>query len=310
MASLEAKFLGTLNGRVALVTGASRGIGKGIAKMIAEAGATVYITGRSLVGDKSPLRSTADDINASGGKCIPVQCDHGCDEDVEKLFKKIQIEQDGRLDILVNNAFAGVSFMIQQTGKKFYDQPIEAWDVINRVGTRSNYIAAHHAANMMIAKKSGLIVNISSAGGLSYLFNIAYGIGKEANDRMAVDMGIELRKKNVCSVSLWPGAVITETVAEEMKMSKAFEQPEDATFTGKAIVALANDKNVMSKTARVLIVSELAREYGFRDVGDVLPMSMRQLKYGISLKYPGYEWMVPGFIWIPKWLFQFMGHKL
>ncbi|XP_065064207.1 dehydrogenase/reductase SDR family member 1-like [Rhopilema esculentum] len=314
MAALEAKFCGMLSGYVALVTGASRGIGKGIAKMLCEAGATVYITGRRMEGGDFPLCDAAQDIENRGGNCVPVECDHSNDQDVEKLFTKIEKEQDGRLDILVNNAFAGVNFIMKQMGKKFYEQPIEAWDIINNVGTRSNYIAAHHAANMMVKRNSGLIVNISSPGGLRYLFNLAYGVGKEANDRMAVDMAIELRKKNVCVVSMWPGAVITELVDEQInngtKLSTAFSNPQDSTLTGKVIVGLASDKNKMSKSGKVVIVAELANEYGLKDVGDSTPLSVRQLKYLTGMYYPGYEWLVPSFLYVPKWLFSFGGHKL
>eukprot|EP00112_Aurelia_sp_Birch-Aquarium-sp1_P015412 Seg3410.1 transcript_id=Seg3410.1/GoldUCD/mRNA.D3Y31 product="Dehydrogenase/reductase SDR family member 1" protein_id=Seg3410.1/GoldUCD/D3Y31 len=314
MAALEAKFLGSLSGYVALVTGASRGIGKGIAKMICEAGATVYITGRRMDTGDFPLRGAAEDISQKGGKCVPIECDHAKDDEVERLFKKIDEDQDGRLDILVNNAFAGVHFIMKNMGKKFYEQPVEGWDIINTVGTRSNYVAAHYAANMMIKRNSGLIVNISSPGGMRYLFNIPYGVGKEANDRMAVDMGIELRKKNVCVVSLWPGAVITELVDEQVKqgqkLNNAFNQPQDATLTGKAIVGLAIDKNIMAKNAKVWIVSELANEYGMKDIGGATPMSFRQLKSLIGLYYPGYDWMVPSFLYVPRWLFSFAGHKL
>jgi len=314
MAALEARFIGSLNGYVALVTGASRGIGKGIAQMICEAGATVYITGRKMDSGDFPLRGAAYDIERKGGKCIPVECDHAKDGDVKELFQKIGEEQDGRLDILVNNAFAGVDFIMKNMKNKFYEQPIEGWDIINNVGTRSNYIAAHYAANIMVPRKSGLIVNISSAGGLSYLFNLPYGVGKEANDRMAVDMGIELRKKNVCAVSLWPGAVITELIDDQVKkgekLSPAFSSPQDATLTGKVIVGLAKDKNAMSKSGKVIIVSELANEYGFKDVGGQTPLSFRQLKYLIGMYYPGYQWLVPSFLYVPKWLFSFAGHKL
>ena len=326
VASLEQKFVGSLAGKVALVTGASRGIGKGIAKMLVEAGATVYITGRKLDSPnsvtKTSLKSTADEINCKskgGSLCIPVECDHGKDTEVEALFHRISREQDGQLDILVNNAFAAVNFITENIEKKFYEQPIEAWDIITNVGTRSNYVAAHYAANMMVPRKTGLIVNISSGGGLMYAFNVAYGVGKEANDRMAVDMAIELKKKNVASVSLWPGPVSTELIIDNIKnnpkgkeeqFQKLFEHPEDPAFTGKAIVALASDKNIMSKTGSIHIVAELATEYGFKDVGGVQPLSFRQMKYAARLFMPSIEWMMPQFLYLPRWIFCLFGKKL
>merc|ERR1711976_579844 len=128
---------GALEGRVCLVTGASRGIGKGIALQLGEAGATVYITGRSMKnadGSRGTLLETAKEIEDRGGRCIPVQCDHSKDEDVESLFRQISQEQDGRLDLLVNNAYAAVKAIMEYSGVKFWDQPLSMWDTVNNVG--------------------------------------------------------------------------------------------------------------------------------------------------------------------------------
>lgn len=305
----------SLSGKVCLVTGATRGIGKGIAKMLVKAGATVYITGRTV----NP--STQDEISLLGGQCIPVQCDHGKDDQVEKVFEKIKNEQNGKLDILVNNAYAGVSTITDNMKKKFYEQPISVWDTVNDVGLRSNYVAAHYAANMMIPNKQGLIVNISSAGGLRYLFNIPYGVGKAANDRMMADMAVELRKHNIAAVSLWPGAVLTEHINDLVsgkqgeiaakQASKMFEKEylEDPTFSGKAIVALACDKDIMKKSGHILIVAELGREYGFKDIGGKQPLSFRQLKFIMHRTYPKLEWIVPEFLYVPWWIIASWTHK-
>uniref|UniRef100_A0A8W8JRX3 Dehydrogenase/reductase SDR family member 1 n=1 Tax=Magallana gigas TaxID=29159 RepID=A0A8W8JRX3_MAGGI len=215
----------SLSGRVCIVTGASRGIGRGIALQLGEAGATVYITGRKLVdsqGDPTAgtLKATASEVESRGGKCIPVQCDHSKDEEIAALFEKVKTEQNGRLDILVNNAYAAVQAISEYMGKPFWEQPLSMWDTVNNVGLRNHYMCTVYAAKMMVPRKSGLIVNISSAGGLAYLFNVAYGIGKEACDRMAADCAVELRKHNVAHVSIWPGPVITEHVDDMLKASQ------------------------------------------------------------------------------------------
>lgn len=298
-----------------MVTGATRGIGKGIAAMLSKAGATVYITGRTVNPELQ------QEINSFGGKCFTVQCDHGKDDEVEKVFEKIKNEQNGKLDILVNNAFGGVSVITENMKKKFYEQPISVWDSVNNVGLRSNYVAAYFAAKMMIPNKQGLIVNISSFGGLRYLFNIPYGVGKAANDRMMADMAVELKKHNIAAVSLWPGAVLTENTNDLLsgkfgdfaskESSKVFEKGycEDPTFTGKAIVALGIDKNIMKKSGHILVVAELAREYGFKDVGGKQPLSMRQVKYLMHRAYPNLEWMIPEFLYVPWWMVACSTHK-
>ncbi|CAH3192043.1 unnamed protein product, partial [Porites evermanni] len=209
--------LPSLSGKVCIVTGASRGIGKGIALILAKAGATVYITGQfgyQKIVLWFTILGTFLFKESCGGQCIPVQCDHGNDEEVQKLFDKVSKEQNGRLDILVNNAYNGVKAIIENSGEPFYEQPLHTWDDMNDVGLRSHYIAAWHAAKMMVPAKQGLIVNVSSPGGLRYVLNVPYGVGKAACDRMAADMAVELREQNVACISLWPGAVFTEQIKD------------------------------------------------------------------------------------------------
>lgn len=314
--------LPSLSGKVCIVTGASRGIGKGIALILAKAGATVYITGTTLEateGKTGSLRQTAEEIGQeSAGQCIPVKCDHGNDEEVQKLFDQVNKEQNGRLDILVNNAYSGVKPIFDNAGKPFYEQPASMWDQLNNVGLRSNYIAAWHAAKMMVPAKQGLIVNVSSFGGLRYLFNVSYGVGKAANDRMAADMAVELKKQNVACVSLWPGAVMTEHVNDFLsqpqdeissKAAAVFKDAEDPTFSGKAVAWLAADPNIMKKSGRILLTAELGREYGFKDVGGVQPLSYRQVKKLVSYQYPSVSWMIPEFVYVPGWLMAVSSHK-
>jgi len=303
----------SLQGRVCLVTGAARGIGRGIALQLGEAGATVYITGRT----KSNLDECAKEIKARGGIPVTVQMDHGVDSDVEALFKRIQEEHKGRLDVLVNNAYAGVNTIFTSTGKKFWDTPAaETWDSINGVGLRGHYLCTVYASRLMVEQQNGLIVNVSSMGGLKYLFNVAYGIGKAACDRMAADCGHELKKKGVTMISLWPGPVKTEYIQENLmndpdnKMKVGFENGETVEFAGKAIVALAGDKNVIKKTGRILQTMDLSKEYGFTENDGSLPMNFRQLNNVVAFAgYNKLSYFIPSFIMIPMWLMHFGSYK-
>ncbi|XP_071802181.1 dehydrogenase/reductase SDR family member 1-like [Asterias amurensis] len=311
-----------LSGKVCLVTGATRGIGKGIALQLGEAGATVYITGRTLkaktdatAGTPSgSLTSTAEEIEARGGKCIPVQCDHSDDEQVKKLFEQISTEQNGRLDVLVNNAFSAVTLIAETQGKKFWEMPPTVWDTINNVGLRGHYIASWHAAQMMVPAKQGLIINVSSIGGLKYYFNVAYGVGKAACDRMAADCAFELKKHNVAFVSLWPGAVKTEIFEEARTSDSAskfrdkflrfvFQYGETIELPGKAVVHLAQDKKIMNKSGRIVLTAELASEYGFTDIDGSTPTNFRQIKSLLNMS--GHTWLAsvtPSFLKIPFWM--------
>ena len=158
----------SLQGKVCLVTGAARGIGRGIALQLGQAGATVYITGRTAAN----LEDCAREIKERGGHPIAITMDHGVDSDVVKLFERIKSEQNGKLDVLVNNAYAGVNTIFTSTGKKFWEtEPIDTWDMINGVGLRGHYICTTLASRMMVPRKTGLIVNVSSTGGLQYVYD-------------------------------------------------------------------------------------------------------------------------------------------
>ena len=281
-------------GKVVLVTGASRGIGKGIALQLCAAGATVYITGRTLnhgdanssaTGTLSHLGSlaqTAAEASAKGGACIPVQCDHGDDESTKRVFDLIEREH-GRLDLLVNNAYAAADAV--PIGIPFFEKPTRIWDDVHGVGLRSHYIASVYAAQLMTrcnrasdggataaepSTCNGAIFNVSSAAGIGYLFDIAYGVGKAAVDRLACDMAHELRPYNIACLSLWPGAVKTEfLLAKDMKVGEQ-SMPEDRMetpeFTGLAVAALLQDGALMKKSGSIFQCSELAEEYGFPDI--------------------------------------------
>ena len=266
--------MASLEGRVALVTGASRGIGKGCALELGAAGARVYVTGRTLEEGAAPLPgsigATATAVTAAGGEGVAVRCDHRDDAQVEVLFERIHGEC-GRLDLLVNNAFQIPKELT--SGLPFWQTPISNWDDMIGVGTRSAYVASRFAARQMIAQKRGLIVNISSSGAAEYAWHVAYGVGKAALDRMTADTAHELEKHGVAVVSLWPGLVMTERIQQLGGAMPGFDPSgaESQRFTGRAVVALAADPDVFARTGRALVSRELADEYGFQDVDGTLP---------------------------------------
>lgn len=319
----------SLTDSICLVTGASRGIGRGIALQLGEAGATVYITGRTLKprGDGAvggSLEETAAEIERRGGKCHPVVCDHSDESSITALFERIKEEQGGRLDLLVNNAYSAVGKIMSNLKVPFWEQGVDMWDAVNNVGLRNNYICAVYASQMMVSRGSGLIVNISSAGGMRYIFNVAYGVGKEAMDRMAVDMAVELKPRGVACISLWPGPVQTEEIADAMKkghMDGKFESTSTSTkdvfgegesteYAGKAIVALAKDPQLMQMTGRILMTAELGAHYGFKDIDGRQILSMRSMQS--ALTWAGHTRlaaMTPSWIKVPYWMFALGGNK-
>ncbi|XP_042574622.1 dehydrogenase/reductase SDR family member 1 [Cyprinus carpio] len=300
-----------LSGWICVVTGASRGIGRGIALQLTEAGATVYITGRQEEG--KPLKQTAAEVIERGGRCLPVVCDSSKEDEIKELFERVQREQKGRLDLLVNNAYAGVQAIMNNLNKKFWEVDPDIWDTINNTGLRGHYFCSVYAARMMVAQGKGLIVFISSMGGLRYLFNVSYGVGKAACDRMAADMAIELKKKGVVSVSLWPGAVQTELINQyisgddaaarfDPKFKEMFRKGETTEFSGRCIAELAKDKNLMSMTGQVLMTCDLAYRYGLKDVDGRSIVDYTSLKFLIS-QVPYVSWLsvfTPSFIRVPR----------
>lgn len=272
-----------LAGKVALVTGASRGIGKGIALVLAEQGATVYITGRTVnEGDyylPGTVGSTAAECEArgkdSGGKGIAVACDHGDDAAVAALFERIDKEQ-GRLDILVNNAFTLSDDLLEPKG--FWEKPLsnlEMWDV----GVKSNYVASWHAAKLMARQKSGLMVAISGFAGTTYTYGVIFGTSKSAVGRMARDMAVELQPYNVASLTLWQGLTLTEKaqdnlakMADKMTTSITTMTGSSVEHPGRVVAALAADPEIMKKSGGEFVTTELAMEYGITDIdGTVIP---------------------------------------
>ena len=269
----------SMKGKVAVVTGASRGVGKGIALGLGEAGATVYVTGRSAEEKQDVEKlggtvfSTAEAVTAIGGKGIAIQCDHRDDSQVEAAFKQIAKESK-RIDILINNAWGGYEKMRDGRAftyfKPFWEQPFWRWDAMFDAGVRAAYISSAFGARMMTKKKSGLIVNISFWSAQVYLGNTQYGVSKAAVDKMTEYMARELKKYKVAVVSLYPGLVRTESV---MRSAKHFDMSnsESPQFIGRVVVALANDPNIMKKSGQVLVAAQEALEYDIQDIDGKQP---------------------------------------
>lgn len=290
----------SLKGKVVLVTGATRGIGKGIAIAFGELGATVYITGRTLEGsDRGSLNATQADVETAGGTCIPIQVDHSQDDQVKQLFDTINIDQNGQLDVLINNVFSGVKPLGDTFGIPFWETDLSLWDTCHTVGLRSHYVASHYAARLMVPRQQGLIGSISSWGGMAPIFAIAYGAGKSACDRMASEMAIELAPHNITSIPIWPGIVGTEQIKALVKESQ--DNPdqdsmgsvmreeynwESPLFVGRAIARLALDPSHFKKSGKLQIVAELAKEYGIADENGERPVSLRSLRFLIASAIP------------------------
>jgi dehydrogenase/reductase SDR family protein 1 len=273
---------GRLDGKVAVVTGASRGIGKGIALELGAAGATVFVTGRTVTADDQPLPGTvgetAAEIDSLGGRGVALACDHHVDAQVEAVFEQVR-RDSGRLDVLVNNVFSSPA-MVPWLGRPFWELPIEAWDETIDIGVRSHYVASRYAVPLLFAAGGGVIVNVSSSGAIQYAHNVPYGVGKAAVDKMTADMAHELAGHAVAVVSVWPGLVRTELVSMGARETEDGRQvlglpgegefdladAESPRFTGRAVVALATDRDVMDRSGRAFPVAGLADDYGFTDV--------------------------------------------
>lgn len=268
---------------VVIVTGASRGAGRGIARALGGHGCTVYVTGRSQKeGDASlpgTIHATAREVDAAGGRGIAVACDSGDNAQVAALFEQVDREQ-GRIDILVNNA-AAIHDQLAAPGH-FWERPVEVGAIID-VGVRSGFVASWHAAQRMVRQDSGLIVFTSSPGAAHYCFGAAYGAHKAGMDKMAFDIGVDFADAGVkaAAVSIWMGGLLTERVHEMMQASPemfahvkdTMETPE---FTGEAIWAIYNDPDMLALNGKTVIGAEMGPKYGITDVGGKYPVSIRE----------------------------------
>ncbi|CAG2137278.1 hypothetical protein LMG31506_01814 [Cupriavidus yeoncheonensis] len=276
---------------VAVVTGGSRGAGKGIALALAAAGATVYVTGRSQQEGDADLPgtiwATAAEIDKAGGEGIAVPCDHRYDSQVSTVFERVSREQ-GRLDILVNNATFLHDELTVRAG--FWQKSPDLVNILD-VGLRSAYMASWHAAPLMVKQRSGLIAFTSSFGASCYMHGPAYGAQKAGVDKFAKDMAVDLRPHNVAAVSIWMGMLKTERSMRSLARSPDqyadfAERAETPEFTGKIIHALYRDPRLMDKTGGVLIGAEIAREYGIQDDEGRQPPSYREMLGGPVQAHP------------------------
>lgn len=269
-----------LRSSIALVTGASRGVGKGIAVALGRAGATVYLTGRSsrvrpdrTEGLAGTVEDTADAVNAAGGLGIPVRCDHADDSQVAELFETIGREH-GTLDLLVNNAWSGYERSAEvRFDAPFWEQPAWRYDLF-AASLRAQYVAAQHAATLMLPIGHGLIVGVNYVDGDAYLGQAAYDMIKFAANRLSLGLARELRRYQIDSISLVPGLVRTERMESMWRgigagPAAVAHSPE---YAGRAVAMLLDDPDVGRWSGHTLTVGDLAARYGFTDVdGRQLP---------------------------------------
>lgn len=275
---------------VAVVTGASRGAGRGIAVELGAAGATVYVTGRStraqpaatygqllalsdLAALPGSIDDTADEVTRLGGRGIAVRCDHTSEQDVAALFARVARDA-GRIDLLVNNAWGGHETFTGVFEAPFWEHPLSNWDSMFDRGVRNHLLASRCAAPLMVRQKKGLVATTTFWDRGHYLRgNLFYDLAKASMTRLAFGMAQELKPHGVASVAVSPGWMRTEFVLAGHKSDEAHwqERPELARtesprYLGRAIAALAADARVMDKSGEVLRVADLAREYGFTDI--------------------------------------------
>jgi len=279
-----------LTDRIAVVTGASRGAGRGIAQELGAAGATVYVTGRStrtqpansyqqilsmsgMAAMPGTIDDTADEVTRLGGRGIAVRCDHTRESDVQSLFERVQSEH-GRLDLLVNNAWGGHETFDGVFDAPFWKHPLAHWDSMMDRGVRCHLLAARAAAPLLVQQGRGLIVATTYWDRDRYLRgNLYYDLAKSAINRLAFGLAQELRAHGVASLALSPGWMRTELVlaghqADESnwRSKPALARTESPRYLGRAVAALAGDANVLARSGTVQRVGDLAREYGFTDI--------------------------------------------
>lgn len=263
--------------KVAVVTGASRGVGRGIATALGAAGWTVYVTARGPAGPGTSLAKTIARIEAGGGKGVAITCDHTVDSQTAALFAQIAASE-GRLDLLVNNAWAGPPDGFAGFAQPFWERPASDWDSLIGIGLRAHYVASVEAAKIMVPQGSGVIANISSFGSRGYLHSVLYGMSKAGLDKMAADMAVDLRSTGVTAVSLWLGLIQTDMLLkygieefEGFRIAES-EQPE---FVGQVIETLTRDPNLASYNGDTIITAEYGAANGIRNSDGVQPISHR-----------------------------------
>jgi len=283
MKQLEEK---ALRGQVAVVAGATRGAGRGIALMLGEAGATVYATGRSIRGKPATqgrpetIDETAEMVNARGGVGIAVRVDHTVEAEVKALFERVKREQDGRLDVLVNDVWGGDE--LSEWGKPFWEQSLPRGLLMQERAVRSHIITSHYGAPLMVARGQGLILEITDGIDYDYRGNFFYSLAKISAIHLAKAMAEDLRPHHITALALTPGFLRSEAKLDHLGVTEAtwqegaktdpdFAASETPFFIGRAVVALAADPQVAEKAGKTVATWDLAREYGFTDVDGSQP---------------------------------------
>lgn len=268
--------------KIAVVTGASRGAGAGIARALGGNGFTVYVTGRTTGSGQNPLPGTISEtaaaVTAAGGKGVAVKVDHSDDSSIKALFDQIAAET-GRLDVLVNNVAAIDDFLIDPG--RFWERPIGLANILG-VGLRSHYIASYYAAPLLVQQKQGLVAFTSSFGAVCYMHGPAYGAQKAGIDKMAADMAVDFEDTNVSAVSIWMGPLRTERSLRSLQQRPDqyegfMEQAETPEFTGNLVAGLYADPDLKSLSGQTLVGAELAHRYGLKDEGGKQPPSYRDM---------------------------------
>lgn len=276
-----------LKGKIAVVAGATRGAGRGIACMLGKAGATVYCTGRSIRGKPATgnrpetIEETAEMVTGHGGIGIPVQVDHTVPEQVQSFFIRIKEEQAGQLDILVNDIWGGDEFT--HWGEPFWKHNLHDCLLMQRRAVHSHIITSYYGVPLMLARKQGLIIEITDGDSYENRGNLFYDLAKISTIRLAESMALEFRDYNITAVALTPGFLRSEVILEKFGVTeknwkdaipqdKGFAYSESPYYIGKAVVALATDQNVFQKTGKILSSGRLAREYGFTDIDGTQPL--------------------------------------
>ncbi len=261
--------------KVAVVTGSSRGIGRGTAVAFGEQGYTVYITGRSTGEGELTIDTTARLVDAAGGRGIPVQTDHGVDAEIAALFDRVR-DESGSIDVLVNNVYKIPD--PPAWGGGFWDHPLSIWDDQVGIGLRAHYVASWYAAPLLFAAgEGGSIINVSSPGGQSYHFSSSYGAGKAGLDRLSADMAIELKPKGIACCSVYPGSVATEFIQEwAAKRGTDLSEAQTTLGVGRTIVALAHAPDLIERSGTIQWIEDVARDFDVKDENGNALSSYRQ----------------------------------